>query len=97
MPDWVDGPPDDEKARSALGGGGVGMLAELAVLPEHGLVPIPSHLTIEEAATLPCAGVTAWNALVESGGIKPGDTVLVQGTGGVSLFALQFARLAGAG
>ena len=96
MPDWVDGPPDDEKGRSALGGGGVGMLAELAVLPEHGLVRIPSHLNIEEAATLPCAGVTAWNALVESGGIKPGDTVLVQGTGGVSLFALQFARMAGA-
>jgi NADPH:quinone reductase-like Zn-dependent oxidoreductase len=96
MPEWVDGPPDDEKARSALGGGGVGMLAELAVLPEHGLVSIPSHLSIEEAATLPCAGVTAWNALVASGGIKPGDTVLVQGTGGVSLFALQLARLAGA-
>jgi NADPH:quinone reductase-like Zn-dependent oxidoreductase len=96
MPEWVDGPPDDEKARSALGGGGAGMLAELVVLPEHGLVSIPSHLTVEEAATLPCAGVTAWNALVDSGGIKPGDTVLVQGTGGVSLFALQFARLAGA-
>ena len=96
MPEWVDGPPDDEKARSALGGGGVGMLAELAALPEHGLVSIPSHLTLEQAATLPCAGVTAWNALVESGGIKPGETVLVQGTGGVSLFALQFARLAGA-
>jgi NADPH:quinone reductase-like Zn-dependent oxidoreductase len=96
MPEWVDGPPDDEKARSALGGGGVGMLAQMAVLPEHGLVSIPSHLSVEEAATLPCAAVTAWNALVESGGIKSGDTVLVQGTGGVSLFALQFARLAGA-
>jgi NADPH:quinone reductase-like Zn-dependent oxidoreductase len=96
MPDWVDGPCDDEKAKSALGAGRVGLLAELAVLPEHGLVRIPSHLTMEEAAALPCAGVTAWNALVESGGIKPGDTVLVQGTGGVSLFALQFARMAGA-
>jgi NADPH:quinone reductase-like Zn-dependent oxidoreductase len=96
MPDWVDGPSDDEKARSALGGGGPGMLAELVALPEHGLARIPSHLTLEEASTLPCAGVTAWNALVTSGGIKPGDTVLVQGTGGVSLFALQFARLAGA-
>ena len=96
MPDWVDGPADEEKARSALGGGGVGLLAEQAVLPEHGLVPIPRHLSIEEAATLPCAAVTAWNALVERGGVKPGDTVLVQGTGGVSLFALQFARLAGA-
>ncbi len=60
-------------------------------------MPIPSHLSFEEAATLPCAGVTAWNALVTSGGLKPGDTVLVQGTGGVSIFALQFARLAGAG
>ncbi len=96
MPGWIDGPPDEEKARSALGGGGDGLLAELAVLPEHGLVPIPNHLSFEEAATLPCAGVTAWNALVESGGIKPGDSVLVQGTGGVSIFALQFARLAGA-
>jgi NADPH:quinone reductase-like Zn-dependent oxidoreductase len=96
MPDWLDGPPDDEKARSALGGGGLGLLAEQAVLPEHGLVSIPRHLSLEEAATLPCAGVTAWNALFEHGAVKPGETVLVQGTGGVSLFALQFARLAGA-
>jgi NADPH:quinone reductase-like Zn-dependent oxidoreductase len=96
MPDWVDGTSDDEKGRSTLGSGGTGMLAEFAVLPEHGLVRIPSHLNVAEAATLPCAGVTAWNALVESGGIRPGDTVLVQGTGGVSLFALQFARMAGA-
>jgi NADPH:quinone reductase-like Zn-dependent oxidoreductase len=72
------------------------LLAELAVLPEDGLVPVPEHLSFEEAATLPCAAVTAWNALVDSGGVKPGDSVLVQGTGGVSLFALQFARLAGA-
>jgi NADPH:quinone reductase-like Zn-dependent oxidoreductase len=96
MPGWVDGPPDEEKSRSALGGGGEGLLAEMAVLPEQGLLPVPEHLSFEEAATLPCAGVTAWNALVESGGIKPGDSVLVQGTGGVSLFALQFAHLAGA-
>ncbi len=96
MPDWVDGPPDDDKGRSALGGGGVGMLAELVVLPEHGLLPVPSHLSLEEAATLPCAAVTAWHALVTSGDVKPGETVLVQGTGGVSLFALQFARQAGA-
>jgi NADPH:quinone reductase-like Zn-dependent oxidoreductase len=96
MPDWVDGTCDDEKGRSALGGGGTGMLAELAVLPEHGLVRVPEHLTLEEAATLPCAAVTAWNALVATGGIQPGETVLIQGTGGVSLFALQFARMAGA-
>ena len=96
MPGWVEGPPDEEKARSALGGGGEGLLAELVVLPEQGLLSVPAHLSFEEAATLPCAAVTAWNALVESGGIKPGDSVLVQGTGGVSLFALQFAHLAGA-
>ncbi len=96
MPGWVEGSSDEDKAKSALGAGGDGLLAELATLPEQGLLPIPAHLSFEEAATLPCAGVTAWNALVEQGGIKPGDSVLVQGTGGVSLFALQFARLAGA-
>jgi NADPH:quinone reductase-like Zn-dependent oxidoreductase len=96
MPAWVDGPPDDQKARSALGGGAAGMLAELVVVPDQGLLTWPIHLSALEAATLPCAAVTAWNALVTSGGVKPGDTVLIQGTGGVSLFALQFARLAGA-
>jgi NADPH:quinone reductase-like Zn-dependent oxidoreductase len=96
MPGWLDGPPDEEKAGSALGGGGLGLLAEEAVLPEQGLLSVPAHLSFEEAATLPCAGVTAWNALVTSGGVKPGDTVLTLGTGGVSLFAVQFARLAGA-
>jgi NADPH:quinone reductase-like Zn-dependent oxidoreductase len=73
-----------------------GLLAEYAVLPEESVVPAPEHLSDEEAATLPCAGVTAWHGLVTAGGVKPGDSVLVQGTGGVSLFALQFARLAGA-
>ncbi len=96
MPGWLEGPPDEEKGRSALGGGGLGLLAEEAVLPEEGLLPIPAHLDFDEAATLPCAAVTAWNALFECGGVKPGDTVLTQGTGGVSLFALQLARLAGA-
>ena len=94
MPGWIDGPPDEEKARSALGGGGDGLFKELAALPEQGLLPIPKHLSTEEAAALPCAGVTAWHALVESGGVKPGDSVLIQGTGGVSLFALQFAHMA---
>ena len=84
------------EARSALGVEAGGMLAAEVVLPEAGLLPIPAHLSFEEAATLPCAAVTAWNALVETGGIRPGDSVLVQGTGGVSIFALQFARLAGA-
>jgi NADPH:quinone reductase-like Zn-dependent oxidoreductase len=95
-PGWQDGPMTETKARSALGAEANGLLTELAVMPEEGLLPIPSHLSFEEAATLPCAALTAWNALVETGGIKPGDSVLVQGTGGVSLFALQFARLAGA-
>jgi NADPH:quinone reductase-like Zn-dependent oxidoreductase len=96
MPGWLDGPPDEEKARTALGAGGDGLLAEEAVLPEQGVLPIPRHLSFEEAATLPCAAVTAWNALVASGGLKPGDSVLTLGTGGVSLFALQLAKLAGA-
>ncbi|WP_435020310.1 zinc-dependent alcohol dehydrogenase family protein [Tundrisphaera sp. TA3] len=96
MPDWQAGPIDDESSKTALGAGGVGMLAERAVLPEGGVVATPEHLSDEEAATLPCAAVTAWHALVDSGGIKPGDSVLVQGTGGVSVFALQFARAAGA-
>ena len=96
MPGWVDGPPTDAKAQTALGGGGVGMLAETVVLPAEGLVAVPNHLGFEEAATLPCAGVTAWHALVTEGRIKAGDTVLVLGTGGVSMFALQFARMSGA-
>jgi NADPH:quinone reductase-like Zn-dependent oxidoreductase len=96
MPGWLDGPTTEAAARSALGAEAGGMLAEEVVLPEAGLLPIPAHLSFEEAATLPCAAVTAWNALVETGGIRPGDSVLVQGTGGVSIFALQFARMAGA-
>jgi NADPH:quinone reductase-like Zn-dependent oxidoreductase len=95
MPGWIEGELSEAKAKTALGGGGPGMLAEYVVLPEDGLVKVPAHLSEEEAATLPCAAVTAWNALVASGGIKAGDAVLVQGTGGVSLFALQFARLHG--
>lgn len=103
MQTWLAGPVSEVYSRSALGGGsriagsdaGTGMLAEYVVLHEDGLVHIPSHLSFEEAATLPCAGVTAWNAL-QGGNVKPGDSVLVMGTGGVSIFALQFARLAGA-
>ena len=96
MPAWINGEVTEPKAKSALGGGGTGMLAEYVLLPAEGVVPTPEHLTDEEAATLPCAAVTAWHALVTEGGVKPGDTVLTQGTGGVSLFALQFAKLAGA-
>jgi NADPH:quinone reductase-like Zn-dependent oxidoreductase len=96
MPGWVAGDLTEAKAKSALGGGGTGMLAEYVVLPEEGVVPVPRHLSDEEAACLPCAGVTAWHALVPAGRVKAGDVVLTQGTGGVSLFALQFARLLGA-
>jgi NADPH:quinone reductase-like Zn-dependent oxidoreductase len=96
MQTWIDGEVDEAKARSALGGAIDGVLAEYVVFAEDGLVAVPEHLSFEEAATLPCAAVTAWHALVVEGGVKAGDSVLIQGTGGVSLFALQFARLAGA-
>ena len=95
MQNWLDGPLSHAKARGALGGDVDGVLAEHVVLRQEGLVAIPDHLSFEEAATLPCAAVTAWNALA-SAEIKPGSTVLIQGTGGVSIFALQFARLKGA-
>ncbi len=96
MPLWSAGPLTDAKAKSALGGAWPGVLADTAVLPATGVIPVPEHLTDAEAATLPCAAVTAWHAVITSGKVEPGDTVLIQGTGGVSLFALQFARLAGA-
>ncbi|HTU90117.1 MAG TPA: NAD(P)-dependent alcohol dehydrogenase [Gemmataceae bacterium] len=96
MQKWLAGDLDETKAKSALGGAIDGLLAEYALLHEDGLVQVPDHLSFEEAATLPCAAVTAWHGLVTEGRVKPGDTVLLQGTGGVSLFALQFARLAGA-
>jgi NADPH:quinone reductase-like Zn-dependent oxidoreductase len=96
MQTWLTGGPTDAAAKSALGGAIDGMLAESVVLHEDGLVAVPEHLSFEEAATLPCAAVTAWHALFGEGAINPGETILVQGTGGVSLFALQFARLAGA-
>ena len=95
MQNWFDGVLTPIKARGALGGDIDGTLAEYIVLKETGLVPLPEHLSYQEAATLPCAAVTAWNAL-GAGELKPGATVLIQGTGGVSIFALQFARLRGA-
>jgi len=95
MQNWLDGPATPLKVKGALGGDVDGMLAEQVVLSENGLVEMPRHLSFEEAATLPCAAVTAWNALA-AGDVKPGSTVLIQGTGGVSIFALQFARLKGA-
>jgi NADPH:quinone reductase-like Zn-dependent oxidoreductase len=93
---WIDGDPAAEKFKGALGGDIDGTLAQQVLLHEQGVVKIPEHLSFEEAATLPCAGVTAWNAVVTAGRIKSGDTVLIQGTGGVSCFALQFARGLGA-
>ena len=95
MQKWLAGGVSDAVSRSALGGDIDGMAAEFVVLSEEGVVPIPEHLSFAEAATLPCAAVTAWNALI-GGELKPGDTVLVLGTGGVSIFALQFAVLGGA-
>lgn len=95
MQKWLAGRLDDQTAGSALGGAVDGMLAEYVVLHEDGLVHLPEHLSHEEGATLPCAGVTAWHAVIEEG-LKPGETVLTLGTGGVSLFALQFAAMAGA-
>lgn len=95
MQNWFDGPPTPAKIKDALGGDIEGMLAEYVVLRETGLVRIPDHLSFEDAATLPCAAVTAWNALATAD-LQPGATVLIQGTGGVSIFALQFARLKGA-
>jgi NADPH:quinone reductase-like Zn-dependent oxidoreductase len=95
-PRWISGPPTREKLRATLGGPLDGTLAELVVFDQEALVKIPEHLSDEEAATLPCAAVTAWSALVTEGGVTAGETVLVQGTGGVSLFALQIGRLLGA-
>jgi NADPH:quinone reductase-like Zn-dependent oxidoreductase len=92
---WVSGRPTDAVGRSALGSDLDGVLAERVTLAEDGLVKYPAHLSAEEAATLPCAALTAWNALAE-GGLRAGETVLLQGTGGVSVFALQIARLFGA-
>ncbi|HEV3436089.1 MAG TPA: NAD(P)-dependent alcohol dehydrogenase, partial [Gemmata sp.] len=95
MPQWIDGPISESAAKSTLGNDRDGVLSEFLVFEEQALVPIPGDLTFEEAATLPCAAVTAWNALI-GGKCGPGKTVLLQGTGGVSIFALQFAKALGA-
>ncbi len=92
---WTDGRIDRKASATALGGAIPGILSEYVVFEEEGLVRTPGRLTDIEAATLPCAAVTAWHALFEDGPCFPGETVLVQGTGGVSLFALQFAKQAG--
>jgi NADPH:quinone reductase-like Zn-dependent oxidoreductase len=92
---WIAGELTEATARSTLGGDIDGMLAERVLLSDEGVVPYPELLSFEEAATLPCAALTAWNALI-GGDLKAGDSVLVQGTGGVSIFALQLAKLMGA-
>jgi NADPH:quinone reductase-like Zn-dependent oxidoreductase len=96
FPHWVDGELSDAHHASALGGGTDGMLRHEVVLPEHSWVRVPAGYTFEEAATLPCAGLTAWQALFEVTSLRPGETVLLQGSGGVSVFALQLAHAAGA-
>jgi len=94
--DWIYGSLTREQMKSDLGGGIDGMLAEYVVLHQDGLVILPDHLSYAEGATLPCAAVTAWHGLVTKGNISPGDSILLLGTGGVSIFALQFAKIHGA-
>lgn len=93
---WIGGEPGEAKMRTSLGGSLDGVLCEYRVWPSQALVRTPDHLTDAEAAALPCAALTAWSAVVKLGGVRPGQTVLTQGTGGVSIFALQFAKMLGA-
>ncbi len=96
MQGWVGGPATAERLAATLGGPLDGVMSEYMLVDEQGVAHVPEHLGDAEAATLPCAALTAWSAIVTEGRVKAGDRVLIQGTGGVSLFALQFARLAGA-
>ncbi len=93
---WLGGDFDQTAGIGQLGGDMDGMLSEFVLLDQQGLVRAPEHLTDEEASTLPCAALTAWQALVTEGCLQAGETLLVQGTGGVSLFALQFGVMFGA-
>ena len=95
FPNWVSGPPKYDLL-SFIGDNQDGYATELISIPESAITKIPSNLNFKEAATLPCAGLTAWRALVDEGRLKSGETVLVQGTGGVSVFALQLAKTFGA-
>lgn len=95
-PYWVDGDAQHWELRKTLGAPLPGTLREYALLPASGLVKTPDYLNDDEASTLPCAALTSWSSLVRLGGIKSGDWVVCQGTGGVSLFALQIAKLHGA-
>jgi NADPH:quinone reductase-like Zn-dependent oxidoreductase len=95
-PDWLIGPISADSRRRGLGGSVDGVLCEYMAMSESALVPITDHLSFEEAAALPCAAVTAWNALTEIAQLRAGQSVLLQGSGGVSVFALQFAKAMGA-
>ncbi len=95
MPAWIEGPLTGQKAASSQGGLADGMAVQYRVLPAEAVVPIPGHLSLEEGSTLPCAAVTAWNSLFENRPLQEGQTVLVRGTGGVAMFAFQFAKAAG--
>jgi NADPH:quinone reductase-like Zn-dependent oxidoreductase len=95
FPRWNDGPPTPESTAVGLGGAIDGVLAEDVLIAADALVPIPDHLSFAEAATIPCAGVVAWNALLADGQLAAGDSVLLLGTGGVSIWALQLAKAAG--
>jgi NADPH:quinone reductase-like Zn-dependent oxidoreductase len=97
IPGWVDGGPTAEASKTAIGAGNFeGVLQEYRIFHEDAIVAAPRHLSFEEASTLPCAALTAWHALAVSGRLQPGETVLTLGTGGVSVFAVQFAKLLGA-
>ena len=93
---WISGEPTPERLSRSLGGPVDGAMAEYMVLSQEGVAKAPAHLTDEQAASLPCAALTAWSAVVTHDNLGPGSRVLVQGTGGVALFALQFAKLRGA-
>ncbi|CAN1548869.1 Qor NADPH,quinone reductase and related Zn-dependent oxidoreductases [Rhabdaerophilaceae bacterium] len=93
---WVGGEPSPERFATSLGGPLDGVMAEFVCLSEEGIVRVPEYLTDSEAATLPCAALTAWSAIATHAATRPGDHVLIQGTGGVAMFALAFAKLHGA-
>jgi len=93
---WIGGPLRPDYLGSDLGASNDGLLSEFVALPQEGVVPLPPFLTFEEAGSLACAGLTAWSSLTVGSALEPGQTILVQGTGGVSLFALQFAKAFGA-
>jgi len=96
FPKWLTGKPNEERLSASLGGSVDGVACEYRVFGENEILRVPDHLSYEEAAALPCAALTAWVSVIAQGQIGPGQSVLTQGTGGVSLFALQFAKMAGA-